>query len=114
MNWLSRALTPGTGGRFALTDEPDSAKWQLLEIEPIGYESMQGDHGVLAKGVRHLADYSRRGLLDWQRDIAEIALPEHQRRSRGRRNCPPPPLGGTLAAPGRYSRCPRRACAIGP
>ena len=74
MNYLSRALTPGAGDRFALTDEPDSAKWQLLDIEPIGYEqSAEGDHGALAEGVRRLADYSRRGLLDWQRDIAEIA-----------------------------------------
>ena len=74
MNYLSRALTPGVGDRFALTDEPDSANWQLLGVEPIGYEkSGEGDHSALGEGVRRLADYSRRGLLDWQRDIAEIA-----------------------------------------
>ena len=74
MNYLSRALTPGAGDRFALTDEPDNAKWQLLDVEPIGYEkSAEGGHSALAEGVRRLADYSRRGLLDWQRDIAEIA-----------------------------------------
>ena len=74
MNYLSRALTPDAGDRFALTDEPDSANWQLLGVEPIGYEkSAEGDHSALAEGVRRLADYSRRGLLDWQRDIAEIA-----------------------------------------
>ena len=74
MNYLSRALTPGAGDRFALTDEPDNAKWQLLDVEPIGYEqSAEGDHSALAEGVRRLADYSRRGLLGWQSDIAEIA-----------------------------------------
>ena len=74
MNYLSRALTPGTGDRFALTDEPDNAKWQLLDVEPIGYEkSAEGGHSALAEGVRRLADWSRRGLLDWKRDIAEIA-----------------------------------------
>ena len=74
MNYLSRALPPGAGDRFALTDEPDDAKWQLLGVEPISYEQpTEGDHSALAKGVRRLADYSRRGLLDWQRDVAEIA-----------------------------------------
>ena len=74
MNYLSRALTPGAGDRFALTDEPDNAKWQLLGVEPIGYEkSAVGDHSALGESVRRLADYSRQGLLDWQRDIAEIA-----------------------------------------
>ena len=74
MNYLSRALTPGAGARFALTDEPDDARWQLLDIEAIGYERRsEGDHSALAEGVRRLADYSQLGLLDWQRDIAEIA-----------------------------------------
>ena len=74
MNYLSRALTPEASTRFALTDEPDDARWQLLDIEPIGYEqSEEGDHSALTEGVRHLADHSRRRLLDWQRDIGEIA-----------------------------------------
>lgn len=74
MNYLSRALPPEARDRFALTDEPDSAKWQLLGVEPIRYEkSAAGDHSALAEGVRRLAAYSRRGLLDWQRDVAEIA-----------------------------------------
>ncbi len=74
MNYLSRALTPGVGDRFALTDEPGNTRWQLLGVEPIGYEkSTEGDHSALAESVRRLADYSQRGLLDWQRDVAEIA-----------------------------------------
>ena len=74
MNYLSRALPPDARDRFALTDEPDGAKWQLLGVEPIRYEkSAEGDHSALAEGVRRLADYSRRALLDWQRDVAEIA-----------------------------------------
>ncbi|MXZ87633.1 MAG: DUF4020 domain-containing protein [Gammaproteobacteria bacterium] len=74
MNYLSRALPPDARDRFALTDEPDSAKWQLLGVEPIGYpKPAEGDHSALAKSVRRFADYRQRGLLDWQRDIAEIA-----------------------------------------
>ncbi|MXW26863.1 MAG: DUF4020 domain-containing protein [Dehalococcoidia bacterium] len=74
MNYLSRALPPDACDRFALTDEPDSTKWQLFGVQPIRYEkSAEGDHSTLAEGVRRLSDYSRRGLLDWQRDIAEIA-----------------------------------------
>ena len=74
MNYLSRALPPEARDRFALIDEPDGAKWQLLGVEPIRYEKpAEDDHSALAEGVRRLADYSRRGLLDWQRDIAEIA-----------------------------------------
>ena len=73
MNYLSRALPPD-GDRFALTDEPDNAKWQLLGVEPVGYKrSTEGDHSELAEGVRRLANYTGRGLLDWQRDITEIA-----------------------------------------
>ena len=74
MNYLSRALPPGGGARFALTDEPGNPEWQLLDVEPIGYErTPEGDHSALSEGVRCLADYSRRRLLDWQGDIAEIA-----------------------------------------
>ena len=73
MNYLSRALTPGAGERFALTDEPDNAEWQLLDVEPIGYErTPEGDHRALGEGVGRLADHNRRGLLEWQRDVADI------------------------------------------
>ncbi len=38
MNYLARALpVDETGGRFALTDETDAARWRLLGIEPIIY-----------------------------------------------------------------------------
>ncbi len=74
MNYLSRALTPGAGDRFALTDQPDNEEWQLLGVEPIGYvKSAEDDHSALAEGIRRLANYSRQGLIDWQRHIAEIA-----------------------------------------
>lgn len=74
MNYLSRALPRDVGDRFALTDEPDDQKWRLLGVEPIGYEKpTAGDHSALAESVRRLAGYRQRGLLDWQRDVAEIA-----------------------------------------
>ena len=74
MNYLSRAIPPGTGDRFALTDEPDNAKWQLLGVEPIGYENPPaGDHGGLTEGVRRLAGHTRQGLLERQHNVAEVA-----------------------------------------
>ena len=60
MNYLSRALPPGAGDRFALTDQPDNEEWQLLGVEPIGYvKSAEDDHSALAEGIRRLANYSR-------------------------------------------------------
>ena len=75
MKYLARALpVSARGRRFVLTDEEGGGKWQLLGIEPVLYEkSPEGNHAALQRGVRGLADYSRRGVLGWQREIAEIA-----------------------------------------
>ena len=75
MNYLSRALPPGgTRPRFVLTDETDINRWQILGVEPIIYRNLSGGaHNDLYVGVDSLAKFARRGILDWQREIREIA-----------------------------------------
>ena len=74
MTYLARALPPGTSERFALTDDPDKDEWRLLGIEPIGYaKPVSNDHSALERGVKGLAKYARRSVLDWQRKVVEIA-----------------------------------------
>ena len=71
MSYLARALPP-SGSRFALTDEPEDERWRSLGIVPIGYEAGD-DHSALGAGVKGLADYKQRGILDWKRRIHELA-----------------------------------------
>ena len=75
MKYLARALPARElQGRFALTDEPDADHWPVLGIEPIPYPREPGDdHGGLSTRIRGLADYARRGLLDWRHEISDIA-----------------------------------------
>ena len=76
MNYLARALPVSeTRRRFVLTDKTDESRWQLLGIEPVLYESSpDGSHSALQKGISGLANsHVRRGVLDWQREIAGIA-----------------------------------------
>ena len=74
MNYLARALPVAEEGpsRFVLTDEGHSSRWGTLGITPIPYEKSP-DHRALQDGIHGLAEYSRRGILDWQHQIAEIA-----------------------------------------
>ena len=73
MRYLARALPTGEATRFALTYE-DIDRWRLLGIEPVIYPKSSGDnHQALNTGVRGLADYARRGVLDWRREIREFA-----------------------------------------
>lgn len=77
MRYLTRALPPREADRhFALTQENnfDARRWHLLEIEPITYpQSSENDHSALDEGLRRLADLIRRGVVDWHREITEIA-----------------------------------------
>ena len=75
MNYLARALPPSeTKQRFVLTAEAGDGRWQLLGIEPVIYpKSSDDDHHALYQGVNGLAEYIRRGILGWQREITEIA-----------------------------------------
>ena len=75
MNYLSRALpVDETKRRFALTHETKDRRWQNLGIEPIIYEkSSENGHDALYVGVGGLAGYASRSILDWKREITEIA-----------------------------------------
>ena len=77
MNYLARALPESAASqRFALTGERDAdlQRWRVLGIEPIKYpQDNDGDYSKLHEGVRRLADFSRRSVLDWKREITELA-----------------------------------------
>ncbi len=77
MNYLARALPVGEADqRFVLIGETDkdADRWRLLGIEPINYLQPNGhDYRALYKGVRRMAEHVRRNVLDWQREITEIA-----------------------------------------
>ena len=77
MRYLTRALPPRETDRyFALTQETkfNAQHWNLLKIKPIVYpQSSDNDHSALEEGVRRLANLTRRGAVDWHREITEIA-----------------------------------------
>ena len=73
MNYLARALPVAeTKPRFVLTYEGNSDRWQVLGIKSITYLSSPG-HEPLNEGMHGLANYARRSVLDWQREITELA-----------------------------------------
>ena len=86
MNYLARALPEREKNRrFALTggSSHELQHWRFLGIEPIIYPQTSGhDHSGLHDGVRRLAEVFGRGILDWKREITEIAAKK------------PPPLDG--------------------
>ena len=71
LTYLARALpSDGSTCRFALTTDVEN--WRTLGIEPILYpESSQ--HEALYEGIHGLADFKQRGILNWRRQINEIA-----------------------------------------
>lgn len=82
MKYLARALPSAeTTTRFALTERAQTERWTTLGIAPVVYPKEPNDNHVgLTRGIGSLADHASRGVLEWQREISEIA----------RR---PPPLG---------------------
>ena len=75
MRYLARGLPASeTKPRFALTRNGDESRWTALNITPVTYQRSPGDsHDSLYLGVQRLAEYARRGILDWKREITEIA-----------------------------------------
>ena len=75
MRYLARGLPASeTKPRFALTGNGDESRWKALNITPVTYQRSPGDnHDSLYLGVQRLAEYARRGILDWKREITEIA-----------------------------------------
>ena len=75
MNYLTRALPPSEDDRrFALIPEndADTQRWRALRIQPINYPP-SSDHSALNNGIRGLADFFQRTVLDWHSEITEIA-----------------------------------------
>ena len=74
-------LTPSLLGdsndmRYALigdgSDTP--ARWRSMGIQPIAFpQESVSDYSGLDKAVSGLANHTRRGILDWQREITNIA-----------------------------------------
>ena len=77
LNYIARALPPAASNpRYALVGDRkgDSERWRRLGVEPVTYpQAEDGDHGALSTGVRTLVDFVGRGVLDWQKEIREIA-----------------------------------------
>ncbi len=88
LSYLARALLGDEDGRrFVLRGESknDIDHWRVLGIEPINYpQSSKDDHRALYRGVSGLADFVERSVIDWQREITDIAKK-------------PPPLDGEAA-----------------
>ena len=75
MRYLARGLPASdTKPRFALIENGDERRWTALNITPITYPRSPGDHhDSLHNGVQRLAEYARRGILAWKREITAIA-----------------------------------------
>ena len=75
MHYLTRALPKDDDtSLFALTDDAAASRWGMLGIRPIAYPRAPRDnHIALQKGVEGLGTYASRRILDWKREIADIA-----------------------------------------
>ena len=77
MTYLTPSLPrDGAGQRYALigsqSDEPE--RWRNLGIEPVIFpQADENDYEGLVQAIEGLADYIRRGILDWQQQITRIA-----------------------------------------
>ena len=75
MHYLARALPVGDGNdRFVLTHDQDVSRWQNLGIEAIVYPQLDTGHEALDDGVAGLAQFVRRGSLEWRQRIEAIAI----------------------------------------
>ena len=83
LNYLVRALPPKREfQRYALIADSECADhqhWKYLDIETIPYPQHENDHTELNAAISNLADYVRRGMVGWHREITAIAesLPPH-------------------------------------
>lgn len=76
VSYLARALPESeVGHRFALTEENDDPqRWKVLGIDPIVYKKPnQNDYSALYECIRRLAEIVRRNILDWQRELLDLA-----------------------------------------
>ena len=75
MNYLARALPVSeTELRYALTEKASDDRWQRLGIKPISFPQAHAkDYSALDEGIKKLADYAARGILDWKNQVMDIA-----------------------------------------
>ena len=78
MTYLTPSLPPDVNRqRFALVGDWNSEEqghWRSMGVEPVAFHQVEADDfSNLDSAVAGLADQIRRGTLDWQREIAEIA-----------------------------------------
>jgi hypothetical protein len=77
MHYLGRALPVAeVGKRYALTHECDDLqRWHVLGIEPLTYpKSDPHDFSQLNQSIQRMSVFISRNLLDWRRELAEIAV----------------------------------------
>ena len=80
LSYLARALPPATTTRrYSLVQESDDpAYWKYLGIAPIPFgPHKKGEFFNLDDGVRSLAEFRQRGVLEWKREIQAIARMRH-------------------------------------
>ena len=77
MTYLTPSLPPDGGQqRFALIGDQsdDSDHWHRMGVEPVTFHQTDADDfSGLITAVAGLADFLRRGILDWQQRITSIA-----------------------------------------
>ena len=79
MTYLTPSLPPDGKGRFALVGSTsgDLDRWRRMGIESIIFlQENKSDFTHLDAGVEGLANFGRRGVLNWQQEIARIAAGE--------------------------------------
>ena len=77
MTYLTPSLPRGSGRElFALTGEKagDGTHWRRMGIEPILFDQADSsDYSKLEESLAKLADFKRRGVLEWQSEISIVA-----------------------------------------
>ncbi len=75
VNYLARALPRNGPARFALTPETeDLGRWRIFGIEPVIYpQAEENSHTSLHQGMERFASTLQRSILDWQREITDLA-----------------------------------------
>ena len=71
MSYLARGLLPDSLPRFGFASDDPPAEWPGLGIKPICYPSAD-EHAALGEAMGKWADFSRMGLLDHERRIADL------------------------------------------
>ena len=73
MNYLSRALPPGSGQRYAMTIPGNDDHWNYLGIEPIIYNCpAPHDHSAVPKLFEAWANLTKMGSLAHEQRIREL------------------------------------------